>query len=252
MSLEYQIGPNEHILWFGTKNKKVSVFEAIFNPMLPFALLWGLVDFTFIAMASSATKYDSSDTGRSMIGFFISFFALHLMPVWLYLGGVLTSALRAKNTNYVVTDQAVYIETGVLNTTTERIAYQQVISAGTAQSFFDKRALTGDVVLKLDEIMYSGKRRTPHQRQIKIENIPDYIELYQTIMQYQPLFATGVSDYPPQDMRSYMQQQMQQYGNPPQNPQYGNPQYGNPQYGSPPQEPQYGDQYGDRSDDRRW
>jgi hypothetical protein len=95
--------------------------------------------------------------------------------------------------------------------------------------------------------MYSGKRRTPHQRQIKIENIPDYIELYQTIMQYQPLFATGVSDYPPQDMRSYMQQQMQQYGNPPQNPQYGNP-----QYGSQPQEPQYGDQYGDRSDDRRW
>ncbi len=247
MSLESQIGPNEHILWFGTKNKKVSVMEAIFNPMLPFAALWGLFDFAFISMASSATKYDSSDTGRSMIGLFIPFFALHLMPVWLYLGGVLTSALRAKNTNYVVTDQAVYIEHGVLNTTTERIAFQQVISAGTAQSFFDKCALTGDVVLKLDEIMYSGKRRTPHQRQIKIENIPDYIELYQTIMQYQPLFATGVSDYPPQDMRSYMQQQMQQYGNPPQNPQYGNP-----QYGSQPQEPQYGDQYGDRSDDRRW
>lgn len=223
MLLESQIGPNEHILWSGTKNKKVSVMEAIFNPMLPFAAIWGLVDFGFIFMMTGTSHSGSSGSaGKSFLGFMIPFFLLHLMPVWLYLGGVLTSAARAKNTCYCVTDQAVYIQHGVFNTTTERITYQQVISVGTHQSFFDKRAFTGDVVLKLDEIIYSGKGRTPHQRAIKIENISDYEDLYQIIMQYQPSFATGMPGNAPRNMQSYMQQ-------------YGNP-----------------SQYDDRNNDRRW
>lgn len=225
MQLESQVGPNEHILWSGTKNKKVSVMEAIFNPMLPIAAIWGLIDFGFISMATGFSGSSSSGTGKGMLGFLIPFFLLHLMPVWLYLGGVLTSAVRAKNTYYCVTDQAVYVQHGVFNTTTERITYQQVISVGTQQSFFDKRAFTGDVVLKLDEIVYAGKSRTPHQRNIKIENISDYEYLYRTIMQYQPSFATGMPKNAPRDMRSYMQQ----YDDPTQN-----------------------SQYGDRSDDRRW
>ena len=218
MLLESQIGPNEHILWSGTKNKKVSVMEAIFNPMLPFAAIWGLFDFGFIFMATGASNYGSS-SGKSGLGFLVPFFLLHLMPVWLYIGGVLTSAARAKNTCYCVTDQAVYIQHGIFNTTTERITYQQVISVGIHQSFFDKRALTGDVVLKLDEIIYTGKHHTPHQRDIKIENISDYEYLYHTIMQYQPAFANGMPENAPMDMRSYMQQ----YGNSP----YDNSSYDN-------------------------
>ena len=220
MPLESQVGPNEHILWSGTKNKKVSVMEAIFNPLLPFAAIWGLIDVGFISVFTGTShSHSSAGTEKSMLGFLIPFFLLHLMPVWLYLGGVLSSALRAKNTYYCVTDQAVYIQSGIFNTTTERITYQQVISVGTHQSLFDKRALTGDVVLKLDEIVYSGKQRTPHQRDIKIENISDYEYLYQTIMQYQPSFATGMPGNAPRDMRSYMQQ----YGNSP----YDNSSYDN-------------------------
>ncbi|MBP5433538.1 PH domain-containing protein [Ruminococcus sp.] len=210
--LESQVGPNEHIIWSGTKNKKVSVMESIFNPLLPFAALWAIFDFGIIFMSSAnSNSHSSTGIGKSMMGFLIPFFLLHLMPVWLYLGGVLTSAVRAKNTCYCVTDQAVYIQHGVFNTTTERITYQQVISVGTQQSFFDKRAYTGDVVLKLDEIVYSGKHRTPHQRNVKIENIADYEDLYQMIMQYQPSFATGMPENAPRDMRSYMQQNSDQY-----------------------------------------
>ena len=251
MALESQIRSDEQMLWCGTKNKKVSVLEAIFNPMLPVAVLWGMIDFAFIGMASGASR-----AGAGVTSFLVPFFLLHLMPVWLYLGGVLTSAVRAKNTYYIVTDKAVYIQHGVLQTTEERIPYNRVLSVGTQQSFFDKREFTGDVVLKLDELVYTGKRNTPHQREIKIENIPDYEELYQTIIEYQQLFVGGTSEYAPQDMRSFPQQPLPQYGNPqygaPQAPQYGNPpygapqapQYGNPQYGSP-QAPQYGNpQYG--------
>jgi len=226
MRWESQVGPNEHIIWSGTKNKKVSVMESIFNPLLPFAAIWGLVDFGFIAnFTGGVSSHSSGGAGRSLMGFLIPFFLLHLMPVWLYLGGVLTSAVRAKNTCYCVTDQAVYIQSGVFNTTTERVTYQQVVSVGTHQSFFDKRAFTGDVVLKTDEIVYAGRNRTPHQRNVEIENISDYEDLYQMIMQYQPSFATGIPRNVPRDMQSYMQQ----YSNQPQD-----------------------QQYDDRSNDRRW
>ena len=81
MLLESQIGPNEHILWSGTKNKKVSVMEAIFNPMLPFAAIWGLVDFGFIFMMTGTSHSGSSGSaGKSFLGFMIPFFLLHLMP----------------------------------------------------------------------------------------------------------------------------------------------------------------------------
>ena len=193
MLLESQIGPNEHILWSGNKNKKVSVMESIFNPMLPFAALWGIIDFGILyTAAASSNHFSSSGKDKGILGFMIPFIFLHLMPVWLYLGGVMTSSMRAKNTRYCVTDQAVYIQHGIFNTISERISYQQVISVGTQQSFFDKRFDTGDIVLKLDEIVYSGKYRTPHQCNVKIENIADYEDLYQMIMQYQPLFATGM------------------------------------------------------------
>lgn len=204
MLLESQVGPGERILWSGTKDKKVSVMEAIFNPLLPIAAVWGLIDFGFIFMTAKAANSEmSSGLGKGVLGFIIPFFLIHLMPVWLYLGGVLSSAARAKNTAYCVTDQAVYIQQGIFNTSTERITYPQVISVGTQQSFFDKRAYTGDVVLKLDEIVYTGKSHRPNQRSIKIENISDYEELYHMIMEYHSSFSAGTSGSASGGTRSY-------------------------------------------------
>lgn len=39
MTLREQIGKDERVIWEGSKSKKVSVLEGIFNPMLPFALI---------------------------------------------------------------------------------------------------------------------------------------------------------------------------------------------------------------------
>ena len=38
--LELMIGKDEKILWKGRPNKKCFILEGIFNPMLPFALVW--------------------------------------------------------------------------------------------------------------------------------------------------------------------------------------------------------------------
>ena len=193
MSLTSHIEPYEHILWSGTQNKKVSVMKSIFNPMLPKAVLWGIVELGFILLVIISSHSDSSsNTDKSVFLILIPFFLGPLMPVLLYLGGVLTAVPSVKKTNYCITDQAVYIQQGMFNTTTKRIPYQQIISVDTKQSFFNKHTSTGDVILKLDEIMYSGKHRIPRYRKTIIENIADYEEVYQTIMKYQSLFAADM------------------------------------------------------------
>ena len=78
MKLLDQLSPNEKVLWSGKKAKSVSFFESIFNPLMPFALLWALIDgFIIYAIAHAENADDFSSSGFPVIGFF----AIHLLPV---------------------------------------------------------------------------------------------------------------------------------------------------------------------------
>ena len=46
--LELMVGNGERIFWKGRPNKKCYILEGIFNPLLPFALIWFLFDAFFI------------------------------------------------------------------------------------------------------------------------------------------------------------------------------------------------------------
>lgn len=244
MRLEDQIGLNERVLWSGTKDKKVSFWESIFNSMLPFAVLWSIIDFTFIGGAIGSMR--NADVARGTYSFLVPFFLLHLMPVWMYLGGVLTSVRKAENTRYCITDQAVYIQSGILNTTVTRKEYSHFTALAVSQSFWDKRAGTGDVRITLDEIYYSGKHHRRHHRMHNIENIADYEAVFRLVQQYYnaskfneaaaAVMQTGYPSYGNPPVTPYGYPQMQQYGNP-QMQQYVNPQM--QQYANP-QAPQYG------------
>lgn len=75
MSLTSHIEPYEHILWSGTQNKKVSVMKSIFNPMLPKAVLWGIVELGFILLVIISSHSDSSsNTDKSVFLILIPFF----------------------------------------------------------------------------------------------------------------------------------------------------------------------------------
>ena len=97
------IGQNEKILYEGKPNKKCYIFESIFNPLLPFALLWAIIDFGILGGVFATGE------GSGMLFFIIPFMLIHLMPVWIYLGGVLFTTIRYKNTAYIVTDKAICI-----------------------------------------------------------------------------------------------------------------------------------------------
>ena len=45
--LELMVGRGEKIFWQGRPNKKCYILEGIFNPLLPFALIWFLFDVNY-------------------------------------------------------------------------------------------------------------------------------------------------------------------------------------------------------------
>ena len=50
------VGKGEKILYAGKPDKRCFIFECIFNPLLPFAALWGIFDMFFIGAAFSSDK----------------------------------------------------------------------------------------------------------------------------------------------------------------------------------------------------
>ena len=84
--------------------------------MLFFAGIWLAIDLFAMHMVGAVGTNGDKDAA----GFVVAFFAIHLFPVYLYVGGVLFSGLRAKNTYYVLTDRAVYFQSGIFTASTER------------------------------------------------------------------------------------------------------------------------------------
>jgi hypothetical protein len=74
--LELMVGSNEEILWKGKPNKRCFILEGIFNPMLPFALVWFLFDSMFIAAFLGGKTISETPTAFTIIQ--IIFFLFHL------------------------------------------------------------------------------------------------------------------------------------------------------------------------------
>lgn len=86
------LAEGEQELWSAKPKKSAFIINNILT-MLPFALIWLLFDSIFII------AFVSSGSPKEMILPIILFFVFHLMPVWIWLGNVLTANKKWKNTN---------------------------------------------------------------------------------------------------------------------------------------------------------
>ena len=232
MKLLDQLSSSEKVLWYGKKAKGVSVLESVFNPLLPFALIWALVD-GFIIFGVTAAN-NAADVPKGLGLGLLGFFAIHLMPVWMYIGGVLTSAIKAGHTDYCVTDKAVYIQQGVLSSKVFTKPYTDMMTVTCKQGFFDKIFHTGDVVISCgsavnmpgSNVRVNG-RPVKNSNDLTIDNISDYQHVMQVVRELQEAANTETySDAPSfrghftaqmspaggmmQDTASYQQQQYAQ------------------------------------------
>ncbi|MCR5505942.1 MAG: PH domain-containing protein [Bacilli bacterium] len=169
------INEDETIMWKGRPNKKCFILESIFNPMLLFSLMWLSFDMVFIfAIASGDPSFGAQKL------FLLFFFLIHLMPVWLYIFGVIFSILKYKNTAYVITDAGVYISGGVFSYFFDFKPFTKLSNITMHRGVFDQFIKVGDVVFSIEQQNDNNKGKS-----FAIINIPDYEDVYKLVKKLQ-------------------------------------------------------------------
>ena len=167
--LKSMVGSNETILYEGKPDKKCFIFESIFNPLLPVAIIWAIFDTGFLGIAIGSMNF-----------VMIPFMLFHLMPVWIYLAGVLFSLRRYKNTCYIVTDHAVYISSGVFTMNLETKTFAELSRVISHRGIFDQMFHVGDVQLTTNQFTRKGMPAI-----MGINSIADYTEVFQLVKKLQ-------------------------------------------------------------------
>ncbi len=176
-NLLMMIGKDEKILWRAKPNKKCYILEAIFNPFLPFALIWLLLDSFFIG--SAILSAISGHHGEALTEFL--FLAFHLLPVWLYLGGILFVHRKYRHTEYIITDKGVYVSGGLFSYTCEMKPFTEISHISIHRGIIDQYIGVGDIILSTPNLVssvgYQNTNRNVFQGLI-IADIPDYQKVF--------------------------------------------------------------------------
>lgn len=159
------IGKDEKILWQGKPVKKCFILESIINPLLPFAIIWALIDGLVIFETAFADK-----TAAAII---LPFMLLHMMPVWIYIGSIFFCLIRYKKFDYIITDKCVYVGAGLFSYQFQMKSFAELNSISMHRGIFDQMCKCGDIIFEIPDA------------KMQIINIPDYQEVYKLIIDQQ-------------------------------------------------------------------
>lgn len=181
--LSSMIGSDEKILWANKPNFKCFILESIFNPLLPFALVWGLIDCTF--MGAAIFGFASSKEASFAIIPILGFMLIHMMPVWIYLGGVVFSFLKYKHTEFAITDKGVYASGGMFTLNVEHKPFAELSHVNIRRGIIDQIIGVGDVVITSNQDGYNARESHSLFRGITICDISEYQQVYQLVKKLQ-------------------------------------------------------------------
>lgn len=145
------LADGEHILWSG-KPKKNAFIASHSLTMMPIAIIWLCLDMTFILNMVRAD-------GLQL--FTLGFFALHMMPVWIWLGSLITAPKRWRNTNYYVTNRRIIIQGGFLAVNEKSLFFKEIRSVQSKVGLFDKLSGTGSILFNAEMISGNNKATPP-------------------------------------------------------------------------------------------
>lgn len=202
--LQFMVGQNENVLWKGKPNKKCFILESIFNPMLPFALIWAGIDLGVMGGMMFA-----GSMGPAAI-FIVPFMLVHLMPVWIYLGGVFLSFQKYKNTEYIITDKGIYVSGGTFSYNYEMKPFTDLSHVNIHRGIFDQWLGVGDVVTVCGHAGYNSRQSHSHDG-LTICDIKDYQQVFAMVKQLQTdIYADTMypNDLRPATNRGYQTEYM--------------------------------------------
>ena len=105
---------------------------------------------------------------------------LHLMPVWIYLGGVLFTYRKYRNTYYIVTESGIYASGGAFVRTYNHKPFAELSHVDLHRGIFDQIFNVGDVVITSNQLTYDNKNDS-----IIISSISNYMEVYNLVKKLQ-------------------------------------------------------------------
>lgn len=167
--LKSMVGNDETILYEGKPDKRCFIFESIFNPLLPVAIIWAVIDLGFLGLASG--EFNAILT---------PFLLFHMMPVWIYLSGVIFAFKKYKNTYYIVTDHAVYISSGIFTMNLEAKTFAELSRVNLHRGVFDQMFHVGDIQITTNQMTHKNMPAI-----LRINSISDYAEVYQLVKKLQ-------------------------------------------------------------------
>ena len=145
------LAADEHILWSG-KPKKNAFIASHSLTMMPIAIVWICFDFSAISSIFSSGNIQ---------WFLVGFFALHMMPVWIWLGSLITAPKRWRNTNYYVTNRRIIIQGGFLAVNEKSLFFKEIRSVQSKVGLFDKLSGTGSILFNAEMISGNNKATPP-------------------------------------------------------------------------------------------
>lgn len=188
--LKSMVGSEETILYEGKPDKKCFIFESIFNPLMPFAIIWAVFDMSFFRMSMG---------GMSFV--IIPFLLLHMMPVWIYLAGVIFSVRKYKNTYYIVTDHAVYVSGGIFTMNLETKTFAELSRVNLHRGIFDQMFHVGDVQITTNQYTSKGVPTV-----MGINSIAEYSKVFQLVKKLQKDIYSDImypNDLRPEENHGY-------------------------------------------------
>ena len=188
--LKNMVGADETILYEGKPDKKCFIFESIFNPLLPVAIIWAVIDLGILGFATQ---------GFSTI--MTPFMLFHMMPVWIYLFGVIFSFKRYKNTYYIVTDHAVYVSSGIFTMNLEAKTFAELSRVNLHRGIFDQMFHVGDIQITTNQMT---RKNMPAL--LCLNSISDYSQVYQLVKKLQKDIYSDImypNDLRPQENHGY-------------------------------------------------
>lgn len=140
--------------------------------MAPFALIWLGIDSAIII------AFFSTGAVNDVLFFIIPFFSIHLFPVWVWLGNILTANKKWKNTKYYITDKRIIIQNGFIAENYQTIYYKDIKNVNLHVGIIDKLLGVRDIYFDL------GSRHTSDGASnmgTGFLDIVEYNELYQKV-----------------------------------------------------------------------
>ena len=139
------LAPGEYLIWKGKPKRSAYIADKALS-MLPIAVFWAIFDFNFLRMAG----------GNGML---LIFLAVHMMPVWLWIGSAVTSVIQWRNEDYFLTNKRIIIRKGVFGPNKQSVFLRDVHTVDIHYGLLDRMFGSGDIYINY-AVHRHGKHRS--------------------------------------------------------------------------------------------